>query len=56
MSNQQILQNKKYQSCIDACFECAESCDLCTTSCLKEQDVKMLIQCIHLTGIVLPFV
>lgn len=48
MSNQQILQNEKYQNCIDACFSCAESCEYCTTCCLGEQDVKMLTRCIQL--------
>ena len=43
-----VLQNQKYQSCIDACNDCAESCELCATSCLREQDVKMLERCIQL--------
>ena len=47
-NNQQILQNDKYQNCIDACFNCAESCEYCTTCCLREQNVKMLTRCIQL--------
>ena len=43
-----VLQNQKYQSCIDACNGCAESCKLCAISCLREQDVKMLERCIQL--------
>lgn len=43
-----VLQNQKYQSCIDARNGCAESCELCATSCLREQDVKMLERCIQL--------
>ena len=43
-----MLQNQKYQSCIDACNRCAESCEFCATSCLREQDVKMLERCIQL--------
>jgi|SRR5215216_6462545 hypothetical protein len=43
-----VLQNQKYQTCIDACNACAESCELCATSCLREQDVKMLERCIQL--------
>jgi adenine C2-methylase RlmN of 23S rRNA A2503 and tRNA A37 len=37
------LQNTKWQSCIDACMNCAEACEFCATSSdLKEQDVKMM--------------
>ena len=43
-----MLQNTKYQSCIDACNICAESCEFCATCCLREQDVKMLERCIQL--------
>jgi len=32
---------------MDACFDCAESCEYCTC-CLREQDVKMLTRCIQL--------
>jgi hypothetical protein len=39
------LQNTKWQSCIDACMKCAEACELCATSDLKEQDVKMMASC-----------
>jgi hypothetical protein len=34
------LQNTKWQSCIDACMRCAEACEFCATSDLKERDVK----------------
>ena len=46
--NKQVLQNTKYQDCIDACNDCAESCEFCATSCLREQDVKVLGRCIQL--------
>lgn len=42
-----ILQIEKYQSCIEACFECAESCEYCATCDLREKDVKMLTRCIQ---------
>jgi hypothetical protein len=42
------LQNSKYQSCIDTCNACAESYELCATSCLREEDVKMLSRCTQL--------
>jgi hypothetical protein len=40
------LQNTKWQSCIDACMRCAEACEFCATSDLKEQDVKMMASCV----------
>ena len=45
MSSETTLQNTKYQSCIDACIRCAEACEFCATSDLKEQDVKMMASC-----------
>jgi len=39
------LQNTKWQSCIYACMHCAEACEFCATSDLKEQDVKMMTSC-----------
>jgi hypothetical protein len=45
MSSTATLQNTKWQSCIDACMRCAEAYEFCTTSDLKEQDVKMMATC-----------
>ena len=45
MSTAGTLQNTKWQSCIDACMHCAEACEFCATSDLKEQDVKMMASC-----------
>jgi hypothetical protein len=42
------MSHEKFQSCIDACIECATQCDHCTSECLKEDDVKMLSRCIQL--------
>src|SRR5918999_2887276 len=39
------LQNTKWQSCIDAWIRCAEACEFCATSDLKERDVKLLASC-----------
>lgn len=39
---------QQYQSCIDACNACADSSDMCSTACLKEDDVKMMARCIAL--------
>lgn len=43
-----VLQNQKYQTCIDACNECFESCEFCATSDLREQEVKSMTRCIQL--------
>jgi len=40
--------NSAYQSCIDACIQCAEACDHCVSSCLQEKDVAMMTPCIQL--------
>src|SRR5918992_4850178 len=45
------LQNTKWQSCIDACMRCAESCEFCATSDLKERDVKMMASCAQMNCI-----
>ncbi len=37
-----------YQSCIDACMNCATVCDHCAASCLQEEDVAMMAKCIQL--------
>lgn len=44
----QLLQNQKYQNCLEACNACAESCEFCATLFVREQDVKMLERCIQL--------
>jgi hypothetical protein len=43
-----VLQNQKYQTCIDVCNNCVESCEFCATSDLREQDVKSMTRCIQL--------
>ena len=40
VSTKGTLQNQKYQTCIDACNDCAEACEYCATCDL--QDVKQL--------------
>jgi Domain of Unknown Function (DUF326) len=34
--------------CIDACFDCSQSCTACADACLAEQNVPMLVRCIRL--------
>jgi len=35
-------------ACIDACFDCAQSCTACADADLGEDDIGMLIRCIRL--------
>lgn len=43
-----IMPYQKYQGIIDACNKCAVACLHCASSCLQEDDVKMLARCILL--------
>ena len=42
------MAHEEYQSCIQACHDCAVECEHCATACLEEQDVKMMARCIAL--------
>src|SRR5690349_18703100 len=42
------MSTDKYQTCIDACLECAIQCDHCATACLKEDHIQMMLRCIEL--------
>ena len=42
------MLNAKFQSCIQACSNCALVCETCAASCLREEDVKMMARCIEL--------
>jgi hypothetical protein len=42
------MNHEKFQKCIDACYKCAIACDHCAAECLKENEVRMLTQCIQL--------
>jgi hypothetical protein len=42
------MSHEKFQSCIEACYDCAIACDHCASEDLKENDVKMLADCINL--------
>ena len=37
-----------YKSCIEACLRCAAICNHCASSCLGEERVQMMAQCIQL--------
>lgn len=34
--------------CIDACFDCSQTCTACADACLGEGDLQMLTRCIRL--------
>lgn len=42
------MTHPQYQSCIEACDSCADACDYCSTECLKEDHIKMMVECIRL--------
>ena len=42
------MNYENYKKCIDACLACATLCNNCASSCLKEEDVKMMASCIQL--------
>jgi hypothetical protein len=44
------MSHENYQSCIEACYECATECRHCENACLEEKNIKDLVQCIRLTS------
>jgi hypothetical protein len=38
----------EFKKCIDAYLKCAALCNHCATSCLQEEDTKMMVTCIQL--------
>ncbi len=42
------MRQERFQTCIDACLECATECDHCASECLKENEVYLLTKCIQL--------
>ena len=36
-----------YHTAIELCIQCANACDHCAASCLREEDVNMLSACIQ---------
>nr|WP_106478685.1 four-helix bundle copper-binding protein [Phytohalomonas tamaricis] len=39
---------EQYAACIEACNNCADFCDTCTSSCLGESNVAHMADCIRL--------
>jgi len=42
------MPHQQFQSCIDACNDCALASDHCAAACLKEADVQAMARCIAL--------
>jgi len=42
------IESAALLACIDACFDCAQSCAACADADLGEDDIGMLIRCIRL--------
>ena len=40
--------NEKQKKALQVLYECAIACDHCFSSCLQEEDVKMMTNCIRL--------
>ena len=41
-------EGKRYHDCIEACVACLVACEMCSSACLGENDVKMMVECIRL--------
>ncbi|MCT2713923.1 four-helix bundle copper-binding protein, partial [Salmonella enterica] len=39
---------QEHRECIEQCYECAAACDICASSCLREDNVEMMKHCIEL--------
>ncbi|MDU9032224.1 four-helix bundle copper-binding protein [Pseudomonas corrugata] len=39
---------KTYEDCVSECLRCALACETCASSCLQEQNVQMMANCIKL--------
>ncbi|MDB5234299.1 MAG: ferredoxin [Hymenobacter sp.] len=40
--------NNQHKNLLDSLNACVAACEWCATSCLQEQDVKMMVSCISL--------
>lgn len=43
-----LMNYNEYKDCIDACNECVAICNHCLSSCLQEEDVSKMAECIRL--------
>ena len=46
--NQPQFDREPLVRCIEACFECGQTCTACADACLGEESVKELTRCIRL--------
>lgn len=44
------MSYEKFQSCINACYECAAASKHCTNACLEDKNVNNLTHCINLNS------
>jgi hypothetical protein len=44
----------EYKKCIESCYLCAAACDNCAASCLEEENLEMMRECIKLDMQYLP--
>lgn len=42
------MYSSLYESCIQACSNCAWACETCTASCLREDNAQAMARCIEL--------
>lgn len=35
---------QEHRECIEQCYECAAACDICASSCLREDNVEIYLQ------------
>jgi hypothetical protein len=42
------MTHDQYQTCIEACYACADACDHCAVMCLSETNVHEMARCIRL--------
>ena len=47
-SNSYVMENENHQELIQKLLNCALTCEHCATSCLQEEDVAMMANCISL--------
>jgi hypothetical protein len=43
-----VIEGGVLSRCIEACFDCSQSCTACADACLGERDVQTLVRCIRL--------
>jgi len=42
------MEKQRYDSCIEACIDCAAACDRCASACLNEPNTNTMRECIRL--------